>query len=402
MRVLFINQFFYPDEAPTAQLLTNLAEDLVSRGFEVAVIAGTGRYLGGRGALPLREVHQGVAIYRVPTSGFGRGNPLGRIADYLGFYLGALLYVLLLPPFRATVLMSSPPLIAVLGPMVRFLKGSRFIYWVQDVYPDLLVALGRMKRRGGLTRALTTASRWSFVRADRLIVLGGRMRERVLEKGADPRAISVVHNWADGKELFPDSEAGRLCAQRHQLDGSFRFVYSGNFGNSHEFETFLAAAAELKTQSMIRFVFIGDGPQRPGLEKRCGQAGLSNVVFLPFQPRQTLRASLNMADVHLVSLMPNLDGLMLPSKIYGIMAVGKPVVFVGPEESEVAEIIRASGCGFVVQPGDSKSLVGRCLELFGDAALRNELGSAGRRYFREQFDRQLATAQFGEILGETR
>ncbi len=402
MRVLFINQFYYPDEAATAQLLTDLTQDLVGKGFEVVVVAGTGRYLGGRSSLPLYEVHRGVTIYRVPTTGFGRGSPVGRIADYLAFYLGALLRVLMLPRFQTTVIMSTPPLISLLGPVTRLAKGSRFIYWVQDIYPDLLIALGRMKGTGWLARVLGVVSRFSLRQADRAIVLGERMRERVIEKGVDPRRILVIHNWADGKALFPDRIAGRSFADRHELDGGFQIIYSGNLGNSHHFETFLAAAKELRGDSTIKFLFIGDGPQKRHVEQSCRGMGLPNVRFLPYQPRAALRGSLNSAGVHLISLMPGLEGLMVPSKIYGVMAVGKPVVFVGPEESEVAEIIRRAGCGFVVRPGDTNSLVRSCLQLLADQKLREGLGAAGRRYFCDEFEREKASARFSDVFRSTR
>jgi glycosyltransferase involved in cell wall biosynthesis len=231
-----------------------------------------------------------------------------------------------------------------------------------------------------------------------LVVLGQRMRERVISKGVSPTSISVIHNWADGRELYPDEEAGERFAAQNGLTGKFRCVYSGNLGNSHDLDTLLGAAEELRNRHDITFVFIGEGPQKARIERRSREMGLPNVLFLRFQPRSGLRASLNSGHVHLVSLMPALDGLVVPSKLYGIMAVGKPVVFVGPEKSEVADIVCEAECGSVVRPGDAKALAKICLELCGDETLRLRLGAAGRRCFSERFERRIATTRFADAI----
>jgi glycosyltransferase involved in cell wall biosynthesis len=398
VRLIILNQFFYPDHSATSQLMTDLAESLVGRGFEVTALAGRGRYNGG-GGLPAREEHRGVKVERAWATGFGKGSVAGRLADYLTFYLGAAWKLLVLPRHDVVMALTTPPLIGLLALLACRLKGMRLAALVQDVYPDVGVAVGTFKEGGAAARLLDRLNRTVLSRADRVIVLGDCMRERVADKAGGGDRIDVIHNWADGEKIRPLAEGEpNPFAEEQGLRGRFVVQFSGNLGRVNDFDTPLEAARLLKGREDVLFLFIGDGARAGEMRGYVRRHGLGNVRFLPYQPREALPQSLAAGGAHLVTLAPGLAGLSVPSKTYGILAAGRPVLFVGDPRSDVARLVAEHGCGEAVPSGDAARLAAVVTAWAEDPEAVARMGREARELFLRRFDRPHAVEAYAESL----
>jgi glycosyltransferase involved in cell wall biosynthesis len=400
VRLVILNQFFYPDHSATSQLMTDLAESLASRSFKVTALAGRGRYNGGGGLAP-REAYRGVQIERAWATGFGKSSVVGRLADYFSFYLGAAWKLLTLPRHDVVMALTTPPLIGLLALFTCRLRGMKLAVLVQDIYPDVGVALGTFLEGSLTTRLLDRLNRLVLSRADRVIVLAECMRERIISKvgvGSGDR-VDVIHNWADGEKVRPLSDGEENpFAREHGLAGRFVVEFSGNFGRVNDFDTPLEAARLLKGREDIVFLFVGDGAKAGEISEYVRRHGLSNVRLLPYQPRETLLYSLAAGDAHLVTLAPGLAGLSVPSKTYGVLAAGRPVLFVGDACSDVARLVAEHGCGEVVETGDSARLARVIAAWAADPAAARARGRAGRDLFLRRFDRTHAVDAYAQSL----
>jgi colanic acid biosynthesis glycosyl transferase WcaI len=402
LRILILNQFFYPDHSATSQLMTDLAESLTQQGVHVTALAGRGRYNGG-GGLALEEVYKGVRIERAWSTSFGKGNSVKRLCDYLSFYLGATWKLLRLPRHDVILALTTPPLIGLIALFAGRLRGMRVVALVQDVYPDVAVSLGVLNGRSPTMRFLDYLSRLMLRRSDRIVVLGECMRERVTAKIGErfSSRVDVIHNWADGEEIKPASgcEENPFSVE-HGLGGKFVLLFSGNLGRVNEFSTVLEAALALRDRSDILFLFIGEGAKAGEIEKFVEEHGLDNIRMLPYQPRETLRQSLAAGDASLVTLADGLAGLSVPSKTYGILAAGRPILFVGDVRSSAARIVLGHNCGEVISSGDARRLARIITEWACDGAKLMELGAASRRAFEKYFDRPRAVAAYMETFSK--
>lgn len=391
MRIIILNQFFYPDHSATSQLMTDLAESLVERGIGVTAIAGRGRYDGGK-KLAIAEDYRGVRIERAWATGFGKRKLAGRLADYFSFYIGATWKLLRQPRHDLVMALTTPPLIGLLALLIARLRGLRFVALVQDIYPDIAVALGTLRADSLLTHVLERFSRLVLRKADRIIVLSECMRKHIVAKvgsESEPR-IEVIHNWADGALIEPLADEENPFRVEHDLQQAFIVMYSGNWGLVNEFQTVLEAARILRDRRDIVFLFIGNGVRANEIQAFCQTYDLANVRRLPYQPRDLLRYSLAAADVALITLAQGLAGLSVPSKTYGIMAAGRPILFVGDESSEIAHIIKESGCGEAVQSGQSARLASIIGEWSREKEQLNAFGKRARKVFESRFDRSHA------------
>jgi colanic acid biosynthesis glycosyl transferase WcaI len=371
-RVLFVNRFFHPDHSATSQMLSDLAFHLAERGWTIEVVTSRQRYDDARARLPAREMVRGVEVRRVWSTRFGRGFLPGRAIDYATFYISAF-FALLRDTERGStiVALTDPPLISVVAAMAAMLRGARLVNWTQDLFPEVAEALGMRA-----LRVLRRARDWSLRRAHANVALGEIMAARL------PSAV-VIHNWAD--------------ASLHPVDVPHdRFVvgYSGNLGRAHDAQTMLAAIRMLKDDALIEFVITGGGSQLDAIRAER----LPNVRFAGYAPREALSESLSSADAHLVTLLPELEGLIVPSKFYGVLAVARPVLFVGAPDGELARIIRTYDCGFVIDPGDSGALAARIRELANDRNRARAIGLRGRALYEEKFAPRMALAAWERVL----
>lgn len=386
MKTIFINRYFSPDHSATSQLLSDLAFDLASRGQDIHVITSGQLYTNPQASLLSEEVISGVKVHRVRTSRFGRARFWGRMLDYLTFYLGATWRLFRsIRPGDVVVAKTDPPMMSVCAAWAAKIRKGVLVNWVQDLFPEVASSLEVSGIRF-VAPMLKRLRNRSLQQGRTNVVLGRLMAQHLRDEGVSSDRITVIENWADGDVIQPVSKEDNPLLREWGLEGKFVLGYSGNMGHVHEFKTMIDAAERLKDEAGIAFVFIGDGIARPWLEAEVAERGLTNVQFRPYQPTDRLRWSLSVPDVHFISLRPTLEGLIVPSKFYGIAAAGRPVIHVGDPDGEIARILEREQCGWSFCIGEVGPLTDCILGL---SQRRLEGTEAGLRA-RQAFDRQYA------------
>jgi glycosyltransferase involved in cell wall biosynthesis len=400
MRVLVLNQTFFPDLVATAQHMADLGRYMVRQGHDFDVIASRSAYLEHGALLPKYEEWEGIQVHRVGRSFFGKGTILQRALDFGFFHIAAMFKALRVRRPDVVLCLTTPPFIVTVGWMLRLVRGCRLVYLVMDLYPDVPVACGVMKRGGLLTGVLERINRFCLRRADRTVVLGRCMRERVAEKIGAAEHMRMVTPWASGEEITPlPPTENRLRAERGWNE-AFVVAYCGNFGLAHDLETILKAAEELANEAGMRFAFVGGGARRGEVERWAAERKLTNVSIQDYQPRERLGELLAAADVHLISMREGIAGLIVPCKLYGIMAAGRPAVFVGPAESEVARTIEEWECGFVVRCGDVAGLVERLQWLRSNPDEAARMGRRAREALEAEHEQEACCRRLAGVLEE--
>ena len=400
MRVLLINQTFYPDVAATAQHGHDLARYLVSQGHQVSVIASRSIYGKAGSALPAFEKVDGIEIHRVGRSIYGKAGLLARTTDFALFYLLTAVKAIQIGRHDVSVCFTTPPFIALLGLVLRALRGTRLVYWVMDLYPDVLVVTGVLSETSLTTRVLERLNRLALGRADRTVVLGRCMERRVLAKGIDPARVERINVWSDATEVCPRPRDENSYRREWGVGDRTLVMYSGNFGIGHDVETFAAGAKLLSDRKDVMFAFVGGGKRKKQLIDAMRERGLGNFIEAEYQPRERLGELLSAADIHLVSMMPRWSGVMVPSKIYGTLAAERPVIWVGGESTEAAEVVRDADCGFVIAPGDAQGFANAVRRLADDAQLRADMGRRARQALAEKWGAPHAMRRWGVLLDE--
>lgn len=414
MHVLILNQTFHPDTAATAQLMWDLALHLDTSGHRVSVVTSRADYGSDQLHDHSYQVYgRRIEVHRVAGTRFGKGSRLGlagRLSDFGSFYLAAARELWRQPTPDVILALTSPPMVAWLAVLLKAYRkwlgerAPRVVYHVMDLYPDAAEAAGTLRAGGLASRALARLTAFTVGRADATIVLGRDMRERVLARYATrARAavvarVHVVAPWADAELLHPLGKARNALAADLGLSESFNVVYSGNLGIAHDVETIVRAIDATRGWDGLCWLFIGGGSGFGRLRAEAARRRWPHVRFLPFQPRESLNASLNLADVHLVSQLPAFTGVVVPSKLFGIMAVGRPAVMVGPAEAECSRVLRQHQAGEVVANGDAAGLANAIARLRGDDEYRARLGHNARAASESRYSRSIATARIEAIL----
>ncbi len=398
-RTVFVNRFFWPDHSATSQLLADLAFTLAVHGRPVSVITSRQRYGEPEARLPSSETVKGVTIERVWTSCNGRQNLLGRAFDYLTFYLSALWQMWrTLSKGDVVVAMTDPPLIGIPAAMVASLRGAKLVIWHQDLFPEVATVLGVKGMQGKFAELLLGLRNIPVRRASLNVVLSRKMAQRLIDEGTPMDNIRIIHNWADGSTIYPKKTDENPLRAAWGLQDRFVVGYSGNMGRVHEFSTLLEAAERLRDDPRVVFLFIGDGYHRPWIEREAKQRGLNNMMFQPYQPRERLIDSLGVPDIHVISLRQDMEGLVFPSKLYGILAAGRPPLFIGAEHGDVAHILRNERCGLVAAEDDAYSVVEGIRQLQRDPQLKQAMGERARLHFERHYDIEHALLNWCHVL----
>mgnify|MGYP001765847572 CR=1 FL=1 len=402
-------------------MLSGIAFGLASRGHEVSVITSRQRYDKPMSELPARETIDGVEVIRIATTRFGRDRLIGRAVDYLTFYLSAILAVLH-HARRGDVVVAKtdPPMLSVVLWPIAALRGARLVNWLQDIFPEVAIALGVGSRGAGKVgfTLLSWLRNLSLRRAALNVVLGDRMAAHVASLGVDGDRIAIVPNWADGTLIGPVTPQANPLRAAWGLEDTFVVGYSGNLGRAHDIATMLAAieaveavaspvsaepAAPSPTDPLaapVRWLFIGSGAQLQALKAGVAERGLTSVVFQPYQPQERLAQSLSVPDLHLITLKPELEGLIVPSKFYGITAAGRPAIFIGDPEGEIARIVAKHDIGRVVREGDSAALAAAVLAMRDDADATMKSGERARSLFEAAFDLPQAVEMWEDVIAK--
>ncbi|MEQ8820889.1 MAG: glycosyltransferase family 4 protein [Sumerlaeia bacterium] len=401
MRFLFINQYYSPDYAATAQQLSDLCESIAEAGHEVHVLTSRALYDGRDIELPAEEVLNGVHVHRVGLSNKGRNSLRDRLIGYLSFYVRAFTKAHFLPRADVVVTLTTPPMISLLGTWLRVLRKSRFVYWVMDIYPDIALNAGVLSRVGPTRGIWSALGRISYLTANRVVVLGSDMKRILSKKGVRESKIDVVQSWFCAEDIRP-VPACENGFRKEFCDGKdFTLMYSGNMGTCHTFRSVAEGIQLLEERNgddrSTQFLFVGGGKKKPWLMEQLGKL-TERVKFLPYQDRSELDKSLTAPDAHLITLEPKYDGLLVPSKLYGIMAAGRAVLFVGSDNNEVARILRESRCGVRVDPDNAEAFAAAVRELASDPDETRAMGERGRAYFERHFERRWACERFLRML----
>lgn len=401
-RLIFVNRFFFPDHSATSQIVSDLAFHLADRGREVHAITSRQSYQDPQAAFIDQESINGVHVHRIASTRFGRGSLLGRSFDYLSFYRSARHKLAALAGRGDIVIVKTdPPLLSVtvLGPVQR--KGALLVNWLQDIYPETATAIGVPLIRGPVVQGLASLRNRSLRRAEATVVLGELMARRVADLGAPLDRIHVIANWCDDEDIRPLAGDENPLRRQWNLAGKFIFGYSGNLGRAHEFATVLAAAERLRDDSRFVFLMIGGGKRFAELAAAVEQRRLGGTfLFRPYQDQSQLRYSLSLPDVHWLSLNPKLEGLLLPSKFYGIAAAGRPMIFIGDIAGEVARLLRRHECGIAIAPGDATTLVDTLRQWSRMPATLAEIGAKSRTMLEAHYSRHQELARWRALLEE--
>jgi glycosyltransferase involved in cell wall biosynthesis len=405
MHVAFFNRSFYPETAATSQFLTELCEALVKQhGCRVSVVAGVpllssnGQSDRRHGAIIVRENYAGIEILRAQGTRFPKTRFIGRFSNYVSYFLSACYAGLRLNRPDVVVALTDPPIIGLAAYLASRRFGAAFVMYYQDIFPEA----GRLLEdfhSDFVDRSLDTVNRFLARKAERVIALGETMKQKLITaKGADRSKTVVLPLWADCSEIIPGAKPNRF-SEANGLAGKFVVMHSGNLGLSQGLEVLLGAAKHLQRLSDIEIVFVGDGVKKQALMEEARTLGLRNVRFLPFQPKENLHESFAAADVFVISLKRGLAGVIVPSKVYGILAAGRPYVAAVEADCEVAAMARDLDCGLVADPENAKDLAEKILLLYRERTLAQRLGENARRAAL-LFDRKLMVKAYHELLCE--
>ena len=408
--VLFINRSYWPDTEATGQLLTDLCEDLAATGkWDVHVLAGMPNHISMTDKLDSAAttsgtiVHNGVTIHRATHTQFSKRSLLGKLTNLLSFTLSAAWAARRVPRPDIVVTETDPFFLALLGKRLQRKRRCQFVAYLQDIYPDVAVAVGAT-REGVIARIVRGLIFGAYRVADRVVVLSRDMQLRCEKHGVRAERIRVIPNWADVDAVRPVTGPNEF-RQAQGVDDKFVVMYSGNQGLPHLLAPILDAAEQLRSRPEIVFLFVGDGVQKQPLEAAAQSRGLTNVRFLPYQPREFLSQSLGAADVHLISVKPDVINCLMPSKLYGILAVGGPIIALAPEGCELSEIVRKNGLGEVcdceARPDEIvRSLVAAVNRMADDPVARQRMSATARKLAESEYHRPVLTSRFGEMLAE--
>jgi glycosyltransferase involved in cell wall biosynthesis len=401
VKICFFNRSYWPDQAATGQLLTELAEDLVARhGCEVSVVAG--RALHGREGAhatlwPVSsEERHGVRILRANGTAFSRRRFAGRASNYLTYFASAAAASWMLGKQDVIVSLTDPPILGLAARWAARRTGARFVFLCEDIFPEVASLLEDFHNET-VNRSLDRINRYLLREADAVIALGDRMKRRLVEeKGADPSRVHVIHNWADCEAITPKSKDNAF-ARAHGLTDRFVLMHSGNVGLSQNLDLLIEAAARLSSREQLVVAIVGDGARRQALQDLAERRGLTNIRFFPYQPKEQLDDSFATADAFLVSLKQGLEGYIVPSKVYGILASGRPFVAAVDPSCEAAVIARDHQCGTVAAPGEADALASSIAALYDDPAGARTMGENARRAA-WQYDRRVAVKAYYDLF----
>lgn len=402
-----LSEYFAPEEAATAQLLTDLAVGLNDR-FDVAVLTAYPYYHGEDidVDVPKHEIVEGVDVTRLRSTRFHKERLSLRVVNWVSFLVFVTATLLWRRPNGAVLALSNPPILPFAAWIHKRITGTPYVYLIHDMYPDAPVALGVLDGDGLVARIWERAIRSVYGDADRIVVLGDSMKKRLVDKMGDdpdfdPEKITVIPNWADGDEIRPMPKEKNPFAAEHGTRERFTLVYSGNIGRYHELETAISAVARLESdpdRPDIQMLVIGEGARKEEHIERVERDDIENVRFLPFQPAERLPETLTCGDASLVGIVPEMEGFCVSSKLYSSLAAGMPVLAVVGEGDEVARVIRDCDCGFRIEPGDVSGAVEVLARWADQPEQLDRLGTAARRCFEERYRRNRALDTYADVV----
>lgn len=395
--MLFLNRSYWPDVEATGQLLTELCEGLATR-YEIEVIAGQPNSISPAAPKNWRglDSQNGVRISRLRHTQFAKSRLWARAVNYLTFSTAVRHSLKRWPAPDAVVFETDPFLLAFEAHRLRQRTGCRLIGYLQDIHPDVGIALGKIRNSFAIRRL--RQSLFAVYRdCDRIVVLSEDMRKLLCSEGVAPERVVVIPNWADTERIVPVTGENAF-RRKYGLEKQFLVMYSGNLGLTQRLSDFVEAAALLADDSRIHFAFVGRGALEAELRADVATRRLTNVSFFDYQPRESLGVSLSAADLHLVPLTESLAACLMPSKLYGILAAGRPCLTNAPAGTELHRLVCEEEVGFAVPSGSVSELAGAIREAAADPQRLQRMNERSRRLAETCFSRELSISKFGSLL----
>jgi len=393
-RLLVLNQYYWPGVEATAHLLTELCEAL-AEDYDVRVVTGI---LHGHEDAPRRTTRNGVEIVRVPSTSFERSKLAARASNYLTYLSRALAQALHGPRPDVVICMTDPPMVGDIALVVARRFRAPLLVISEDVFPEIALELKRLENPV-LIGALRALVGLYLTRADRIVAIGETMRVRLEAKGARPGRLVVIPNWVDTNAITPQPR-DNPWSRRRRLDGSFVVMHSGNVGHAQNLDSLVRSTTFLRDLADLKILIVGFGARHEELVALAKLLETDAVHFLPYQPRESLPRSLSSADVHVVGLGSGLSGYVVPSRLYGILSAGRPVIVAADSDSETAQVVESIGCGVVVPPGRPELLADAIRDFRSRRDELDEMGARGRAYVVAEADRSVAIGRYRALLQE--
>jgi colanic acid biosynthesis glycosyl transferase WcaI len=393
-RLLVFNQYYWPGVEATAHLLSELCAAL-SSDFDVTVVTGK---LQGQPDRVHREQHEGVEIVRVPSTAFDRSSLPLRALNYGTYLLGSLRTGLTAQPPDVVLCMTDPPVIADVALVVARRFDAPLVVVSQDVFPEIAIELRRLENKL-VIEVLRGLIRLYLQRADRVVAIGETMRRRLEDKGAAPERLRVIPNWVDSTALTPQPHDNEW-SREHGFEGRFLVMHSGNVGFAQNLDALVRATTFLRDLDRLTVAVVGEGSRRAELVALAELLETDAVRFLPYQPRSALSESLSAATIHVVGLAKGLSGYVVPSRLYGVLSVGRPVIVAADRDSETAQLVERVECGVVVPPGRPELLAAAIRKAYEGELPLEEMGERAREYVTKEADRTVAIDRYRRLLAE--
>ena len=396
---MLLSQYFYPEMISTGHILTELLLELKKDWPDIDVICAQPTYYSQE-KVPEEIVLEGIQIQRTRNTQLNKNTLKGKVINSLSFLLHALYLSLKRRDSGPVILVTNPPLLVLLGPVIKILRKRPFLLIIHDLFPDIAIRKGYLKEHSPVAVLWRMANRWVYKNASFIVVLGRDVVREVSESSPPEIAEKIVciPNWADEELIYPVDRSDNPFIQELKLEGKFIVEYSGNMGITHDMETIIDAAHAAKHDPELHFLLIGGGAKLEKMKERVKAQDLSNVTFLPYQERQVLKYTLGAAHVSLITLEADMEGLSVPSKLYGILASGRPSIAIMSQDSEVALTLKENQCGLVVAPGDSKGLLQKIYWLKEHADERVFMGKLAREAFLKAYTVKNCSRQYAKLL----
>lgn len=406
-KLLIYAHYFYPDVASTGQILAELAEGMIDA-FDITVICVVPSYSGVieekyKSKRIYIEEYKGIKLVRVRVPEFKKSNKISRIKNLLAYFFNSLIATAKIEKQDYIYTISQPPILGgVLGVLGKWIKGGKLIYNIQDFNPEQTIAVGYARNKL-LLNTVMAVDKFSCKNSDKVIVVGRDMQETLKNRFNNKKVPSnvFINNWINEKEIYPlDQNHPKIIAfkEKYNLKDKFIIMYSGNIGLYYDLENIIKVIGEFKDREDVVFAFIGDGTVKSKIEEYVTNNNLNNVTFIPYQDKADLIYSLNAADIHWVVNAKGIKGVSVPSKLYGVMAAGKPVLGVLDEGSEARLIVEECNCGVCIEPGNYIEISNNIEYILNNKELIKSLGQNGRKYLEVNLTKDVSINKYKETI----
>lgn len=408
-KITFVINYFYPDVASTGQLLTELCKD-IQDDFNLTVIAAQPGYDGNgehQKAIFQESMLEKIKVIRIKLPKVNKNSKFSRLKYIISYFILANIALIKEKNTDMIYTISQPPILGgLIGTIGKFFKKCKHVYNIQDFNPEQAKVVGFIKRKS-IFKIATAIDNLNCKYSDCVILVGNDMKEtlkkRFSKKGGIPRNI-VINNWTDEKDIIPltkENEGVKKFIKRNNLEGKFIVMYSGNLGLYYDLENIIKITEKFREEKNLAFVFIGEGAMKTSMQEFVQSKELENVYFLPYQPKEEIKYSLNAADIHLVVNQKGIKGVSVPSKIYGVMAAGKPILGVLEKGSEAERLIKESDSGLIVEPQDYEGIANAISKFSNESnEILENTGRSGRGYLEANLKRELSIRKYKEIFNE--